>query len=151
MALIVSRIEPSVNSDGSFSIVLQAEDGELQAVIPQNFVLPLQSALQRHLVQQAFDQSSKRLATTGVSLPEITIDETTTAAKGGETNLCSRTPQSGWIVLRGDNRALRELRDRIDESFDTINLAKLTMTADRCIPPVGHRFGAARRKSQILG
>ena len=115
MALIVSGIETSANSDGSFSIVLQAEDGELQAVIPQNLVSPLQSALQRHLVRLAFDQSSEGLATTGLSLPEITIDETKTATKGGETNLCSRTPQSGWIVLTGDDRALRELRDRTDE------------------------------------
>jgi hypothetical protein len=115
MALIVSGIETSANSDGSFSIVLQAEDSEFPAIIPQNLVLPLQSALQRHLVQLAFDQSSKGLATTGVSIPDITIEQTQTATKGAETNLCSRTRQIGWIVLKGDDRALRELRDRIDE------------------------------------
>jgi hypothetical protein len=115
MALIVSGIEASANSDGSFSIVLQAEDGEFPAIIPQNLVLPLQTALQRHLVQLAFDQSSKGLATTGVSIPDITIEQTQTATKGAETNLCSRTHQIGWIVLKGDDRALRELRDRIDE------------------------------------
>lgn len=40
MALIVSGIERSGNSDGSFSIVLQSGDGELNAVVPQNLVLP---------------------------------------------------------------------------------------------------------------
>jgi hypothetical protein len=69
MALIVSGIERSGNSDGSFSIVLQAGDGELNAIIPQNVVLPLQSALQRHLAQLAIDHSSSGLATTGVPLP----------------------------------------------------------------------------------
>jgi hypothetical protein len=82
MALIVSGIERSGNSDGSFSIVLRSVDGELNAVIPQNLVLPLQSALQRHLLHLAFDQSSSGLATTGVPLPALTIQETKTATKG---------------------------------------------------------------------
>jgi hypothetical protein len=115
MALIVSGIERSGNSDGSFSIVLQAGHGELNAVIPQNLVSPLQSALQRHLVQLAFDQASSGLATTGVPLPALTIQETKTATNGEETNLCSRTLQSGWIILEGDDQAFRQLRARIDE------------------------------------
>jgi hypothetical protein len=115
MALIVSGIERSGNSDGSFSIALQAEDGELQAVIPQNLVLPLQSALQRHLAQLTLDQSSSGLATTGVPLPALTIQETKTATKGDETYLCSRTLKNGWIILEGDDQALQELRTMIDE------------------------------------
>jgi hypothetical protein len=98
MVLIVRGIERSVNSDGSFSIILQAGDDGLSAVIPQDFVSPLQSALQRHLVQLAFDQSKMDLPTTGVLLPVLTIQETKVATKGNETNLCSRTLQSGWII-----------------------------------------------------
>jgi hypothetical protein len=119
MALIVSGIEPSANSDGSFSIVLQADDSELSAVIPRNLVLPLQTALQRCLIQAAFDQSNEGLATTGVALPEITIDECKTVTKSGETNLCARTPNIGWVVLIADKRALSQLRDRIDEVLST--------------------------------
>jgi hypothetical protein len=93
MAFIVSRIEPSINSDGSFSIVLQTGDDELSAVIPRNLVLPLLNTLQSHFIQVAFDQSKGDLATTGTTLPAITIAESKTAKRDGETNICARTPE----------------------------------------------------------
>jgi hypothetical protein len=90
---------------------LQAGDDELSAVIPQDFASPLQSALQRHLVQLAFDQSKMDLPTTGVLLPVLTIQETKVATKGNETNLCSRTFKADGL----SEHALRELRNKIDE------------------------------------
>ncbi len=112
---IVTGIEPSARSDGSHVLQIKNAQGRAaKLVIPSTMVAAVQSALQRTLVERAFSVAKIGELTTGVSLPRLTVEQIATASLHGGINLCSRTPQIGWVSIEASDDVLRETKEKID-------------------------------------
>jgi len=111
----VIGVDATAKSDGG--VVLQitnATGQDTTAVIPETMFAAVQSALQRILVERVYSVAKAGEITTGVALPQLTIEGVTTAHRHDATTLCGHTSQIGWVSLEASDDVLRRMKEKID-------------------------------------